>query len=521
MSTPRFVDGVSASVDMLNDLLQTYMPLKVDWTMGPTSSTLQLVGLTTKIENAAGISVTATSETMPRTRLDPLRVALREILQSALMEPTWSTMGFGIMMLQLGEEAVSHLEAFQDSQQLQQQVHDSCFARKMMRFGWDATSTDWKAILSNPLGVNPLTVNDTAKFLLGKSISQIILESGIYEQGEGEAYEELEDPIRLLHVESVFRGNLVAKFTRKRQEMRERLASLGDETLRKCVNKDYIQKGATAEDLAEILCTPEVTFHGAPRNVMQSIVRYGFVIPGQKIGRTGAQNFITCGASFGVGIYSSPHFMYAARYADHSQGGWGEWNNPADIPGFRVLVCATLMGRPMEVTRDATRRTHGLFDEKADSHISPNECEYIVFDSAQIIPCYVLHLDYSTHLANERHEQWKANPWKDQVLQSRVNRMMQGKAKKDALKAAATKWFPYGFGSATGTNFVIEEIADVSDDEEEYGAFEELQELRGQRENEWEETLACFEGEKVSWFDEFQDVRATKKQVRITQDEWW
>ena len=46
------------------------------------------------------------------------------------------------------------------------------------------------------------------------------------------------------------------------------------------------------------------------------------------------------------------------------------------------------------------------------------------------------------------------------------------KAKKEGLKAAAMKWFPYGYGSATGTNFVIEEIGYVSDDEEQYGEFQ-------------------------------------------------
>jgi hypothetical protein len=34
------------------------------------------------------------------------------------------------------------------------------------------------------------------------------------------------------------------------------------------------------------------------------------------------------------------------------------------------------------------------------------------------------------------------------------------------------KWFPYGFGPATGTRFVIEEVGDISDDEEEYGEWQ-------------------------------------------------
>lgn len=111
MATPRSIDGAIASADVLNDLLQTYMPLAVDWTMGSVSCTLCLVGVTVRVENGAGISLTASSDTMPRRHLDLLRHALREILYEALSEPTWSTMGFSVMLLQLGEEALSHVEA--------------------------------------------------------------------------------------------------------------------------------------------------------------------------------------------------------------------------------------------------------------------------------------------------------------------------------------------------------------------------------------------------------------------------
>jgi len=102
MATTRSFDGTSASVDVLNDLLQTYMPLRVDWTIGPTSCTFQLTGLTVQIDNRPGMTVIATSDIMPRRALDPLRQALREILQAALGEPSWSTLGFGVMLLQLG-----------------------------------------------------------------------------------------------------------------------------------------------------------------------------------------------------------------------------------------------------------------------------------------------------------------------------------------------------------------------------------------------------------------------------------
>lgn len=508
MSIPRFVDGVNASVGILNDLLQTYMPLQVDWTIGQMSYTLKLADLTVRLQNQAGMTVTATSDTIPRKQLDSLRHALRSIVEAALSELSWSTMGFGVMLLQLREESLSHVEAFSTSQQLlklQRMGHTHRPGDKVPEAAWDATSSDWRSVISNPLGVDLLTVNDTAKFLLGKSITQILAD--------------LPSALRVLHVEPVFRDDLVAKFARRRETMREHLASLSGGSLRKCIKPSELRRGKdSVEDMAEILSTPEVTFHGAPRKVMQSIVRYGFVIPGKQIGKTGVENGIACGASFGIGIYSSPSIDFASTYAYDSTH-HGEFRNPADVPGMRIVVCATLMGRPVQVSRDATRRTEGISDQNADSHVSPNGLEYVVFDEAQIIPCYVLHLDYGSESARKHLEMYQKQPWKAIKLQSRVDSDRQGGtedtpaakvARKEALKAAASKWFPYGYGPATGTNFVIEEIGDVSDDEEEYG---EYQGLRVEQEDNWETSRS--ESEKASWFDEFQTVRTTKKQVLV------
>lgn len=507
MSTPRFVDGVNASVDMLNDLLQTYMPLQVDWTIGQTSYTLKLADLTIRLENRAGMTVTATSDTIPRKHLDSLRHSLRNAVEAALGEPSWSSMGFGVLLIQLGEEALSHVEAYNTSQHLLklQRLRRQA-GGEIVEGAWDATSSDWRSVISNPLGVDLLTVNDTAKLLLGSSITEILTQ--------------LPSALRVLHVEPVFRNDLVAKFARRREVMREKLASLSSSSLRQCIKPSHLRRGKdTVEDMAEILSTPEVTFHGAPRKVMQSIVRYGFVIPGKKIGDTGVENGIACGASFGIGIYSSPSIDFASTYAYDSTHK-GEWRNPADVPGMRIVVCATLMGRPIKVTRDLTRRTEGISDQNADSHVSPDGLEYIVFDEAQIIPCYVLHLDYGSESAKKHFERYQRQPWKAIKLQSRVDYDTQGEtdcpaakvARKEALKAAASKWFPYGYGPATGTNFVIEEIGDVSDDEEEYGDY---QGLRGEQEDDWDTFQTRSENEKASWFDEFQTVRTTKKQVRV------
>lgn len=169
---------------------------------------------------------------------------------------------------------------------------------------------------------------------------------------------------------------------------------------------------------------------------------------------------------------------------------------------MRIVVCANLMGRPIQVSREATRRTNGISNKSADSHISPNGLEYIVFDEAQIIPCYVLHLDYGSESVKKHLTAYQKQPLKATKLQSRVECNPQGEiedtpaakvAKKEALKAAASKWFPSGYEPATGTNFVIEKIGDVSDDEEEYG---EYQGLRGAQEDDRESYRS--ESEKAS-----------------------
>lgn len=487
----------------VNNLLKTHMPPGIDWKIGQEGCDIQLRGLMVKVRIHKGISVAANSDTMPRKRLDPLRGALRDILTAARKGSTCSGIGFGVMLLRMAEEALWHIQDWSRSQQ--KSSSKSKNSQSEQDAGWDATLGDLQSVLSNPHGVNLLTVNDTAKFLLGKSISDILADLPHY--------------LRVLHVEAVFRNDLVAKFTRKRMEMRNHLATLSAGELRQCVNTRLLHPNShnSVEDLANILSTPRVTFHGAPRHFMHSIVRYGFVVPGQRIGKTNKENETLCGASFGVGIYSSPSIEFASTYARDTSNGEPGWRNPADVPGLRMVVCATLMGRPFRVSRDQARRKTGLMHAQADSHVNWDQNEYIVFDSAQIIPCYVLHLDYGSGLARRYFDaianaQGSSFPAQEPEAKNEPDNSPGAKqAKKEALQAAAAKWFPYGFGPATGTNFVIEEIGETSDDEEEYGEF---QEERVELENPYAQ-YNPFADEKKSWLDEFQTARTTKEEVKI------
>ncbi|KAH6720659.1 hypothetical protein BKA61DRAFT_570312 [Leptodontidium sp. MPI-SDFR-AT-0119] len=72
----------------------------------------------------------------------------------------------------------------------------------------------------------------------------------------------------------------------------------------------------------------------------------------------------------------------------------------------------------------------------------------------------------------------------------------------DRKEAVASKWFPYGYGPATGTSFVIEEIGEVSDGEEDYWMFEEERQQFSRKPT----------PTKVrSWFDDYQTSRDLRK----------
>ncbi|KAI5357295.1 hypothetical protein Slin14017_G123040 [Septoria linicola] len=507
-SRPRFIDHASQAAQLLNNLLEQNLPLGIISSCSQVRWQFDLEDVIVQVyRESDGISVYASSAVVPRRHLDPLRQELRVLLVQALSADTWNTLSFGIFLLQTAETAAGHLQAWRE--------HERAARKLKAPNGWDSGAvSSWQDVLENPHGVDLLSVNDTAQFVLGQPIAKII--------------SNIPDELRVIHVEPVFRADLVKRFLRRRQVVEGELMKCSYEQLRKCINRQDVREGKvedTLEGIAEYLSAPRVTFHGAPKSVMASIVRYGFILPGERVGKdmNAAKLEVRCGASYGVGIYSSPSLDYACMYA----GAHGRGSNDAyRSPSFRVVVCATIMGRPLQVNREQAYRSEGVFREGAHSHVSPNGLEYIVFDKAQIVPCYVLHLDLGAERARAHFDAMRRNP--TQLLsKTKAKARVQTNfaptddcpaavvAKKAALKAAATKWFPYGFGSATGTNFVIEDIAPVDDDEEDYGDF---QAMRVEQELEVQQKMERSADEKVSWFDEYQTARETWGSVKIGDD---
>lgn len=212
---------------------------------------------------------------------------------------------------------------------------------------------------------------------------------------------------------------------------------------------------------------------------------------------------VRCGSTYGLGIYSTPRAEYTLAYTDLSHAGPVK-TSQKDLAEIIIIVCATLMGHPLGVTGAEAYRTPDVVHPNAHSHIGHTALEWIVSDPAQIIPCYVLHLDLKSKSAQNALAKAPSHPLQWPVRNNSINlKNLPSPGKRQALarekKAIAAKYFPYGFGPGKGTSFVIEEIGETSDDEESYGDFQR-QKLEVNHEM---KTIRRGNG----WMDEYQGLR--------------
>ena len=446
-----FVDKRQEEAAYFDNLLSQHLPASIrSWTCNEYGWTFEFQDVVVTINHgeAETCSAHASSETINRRTLDEMREQLRALLLD-LTEIDLTAIGFAVKLLEVCEAAEAWQAAWHD------ELRERDSRRQGVRLlhsrgresvgGWDAKQVqNWGSILDNPAGVDLSSVQEDALHLLHQPIEKLC--------------SKISEDLRILHVEPVFRNDLVQRFLDRQASIRRHLLRMPYGALRHSVSPTAIPRGSrddNLEGLANELCRQHVTYHGAPHRVTQSIVRYGFVLPGEGIGKTGQLLDVRCGSTFGKGIYSSPDPMYASAYLDYDLTGRDTITQPADVPGMRLFVCATLMGRPILGTK--ARGSDHLLSDHAHSHVSPNQLEYVVFDSAQIIPVYVLHLDYGAEHARKEFDRMNSNP-KDYFWRRR-QAIKAGRVemdptqcpgdvqrKKQALKAAAAKWFPYGYG---------------------------------------------------------------------------
>ena len=115
---------------------------------------------------------------------------------------------------------------------------------------------------------------------------------------------------------------------------------------------------------------PNIAYHGTSQNNINSILDRGLLVPG--VGKGADVKHATDSGWWGKGIYLSPDANLSIGYCRDSN---------------KLLICAVLMGRSYK----CTGRLDGKpCQEGYDSHIDPSGKEWIVFDPAQVIPCYLV-----------------------------------------------------------------------------------------------------------------------------------
>ncbi|KAF8876771.1 hypothetical protein CPB84DRAFT_1966496 [Gymnopilus junonius] len=266
------------------------------------------------------------------------------------------------------------------------------------------------------------------------------------------------DTTILLHAEVILRTDLRKRYLDMRRKIQ--------------MKATHGTKDRRAKDQAwDRYGKEEIVLHGTLRQNVGSIVRSGFVVPG-KSAVTGEQVSVRCGTTWGQGIYTSPNPNYSLSYVssvtiqkylnctifsytDVTLEGEVDTNRRRLIPGQKLIVCAITMGRRCRV-KDV-RHSNDTAENGYDSHVSPNGLEYIVFQSAQVLPLYVLHLGSSS-----------MTPASSLGLRQPGSVTFEGN-----LTEYARKHLPNGFGAASGHRFVVEAIAPVDDDEEVWGDYQD------------------------------------------------
>ncbi|KAI9711786.1 MAG: hypothetical protein M1820_001931 [Bogoriella megaspora] len=315
--------------------------------------------------------------------------------------------------------------------------------------------------------INSDSLQSMAYSLLGKTQKEICAEL------------EASDRLHITHCESVMRHDLTLRFLEKRNAMRATYLTQSKSTLIQMARQSTHarppmsykeERRISKRELIDILSTPDMTFHGTPAASIRSIVRNGFILPGQSRPGTSEVLEVRCGSTWGKGIYTSPSALFSFVYSTAER----RTIKPIEIPGRKLLVCATLMGWVANSSHFSHWRDRTEAPDGRDSCMG-TPWEYIVYDSAQVLPCYVIHIHAEApYLEDMILRATTTKPGGD-VFRIKKQNLCPGDAKrlKQEQKAAVEKWFPYGYGPATGMRFTIEEVGEVDDDEEEYGDFQE------------------------------------------------
>ena len=188
---------------------------------------------------------------------------------------------------------------------------------------------------------------------------------------------------KVLHIEKVIRRDLTRDFQSQSLRIHDQLNEFSVTHLRKTIPVKDRFRLKSKDAMIDHLLQPHLTFHGTQRHVIPSIVRNGFLLPGDLNPLSNTEHGIRCGNTYGRGIYSSPSAHFALSYSDNDAIA----TDISKYDGLKLIVCATIMGIAAHVGRADNFRGRDHPIEGATSHVGFSEMEYIVFSRAQMLPC--------------------------------------------------------------------------------------------------------------------------------------
>ena len=231
-SNPVIHGGLSNQIQEqvvgFNDFLSRHLPTSVvRWSCDDDGWRFEYERVSVMVvsNEVESLHVLTSSDTMHRKYLDGMRQQLRSILDHITDVDLTST-GWAIKLLQLCEEA----DAWQRMWYEEVQAKSDQSTSTTKHDGWDAREVEsWESVLDNPAGVNLASIQDTAQEILGKPLTDICYR--------------ISEKLRILHIEPVFRNDLMAKFLKKQARIRQNLLDMPYQALRQSVSVRAVARG--------------------------------------------------------------------------------------------------------------------------------------------------------------------------------------------------------------------------------------------------------------------------------------
>ena len=139
------------------------------------------------------------------------------------------------------------------------------------------------AIMDSMFGIDPKSIqgHNLANSIIGKNPEEVCAK--------------IPEMFRILHIESVVRSDLAARFFTRQARIRDDLGKLHLNILKGSVKRETrLEMGKRANEaqtLIDHLVSPDLTFHCTREDLVPSIVRQGFLKPDEKN--------VRCGSTYG------------------------------------------------------------------------------------------------------------------------------------------------------------------------------------------------------------------------------